>query len=73
MATSITGSVSVLHTVVTFSGVEVRAVLQLYRDAQGPIVIAAQVGPDRSMLPWDELSEVERVRILEAPGIKREG
>jgi hypothetical protein len=71
--TTTTSSVCVLHTVVTFSGVQVRAVLQLYRDASGPVVIAAQLGQIEGFVPWDDLSEVERVRILEAPGIVREG
>lgn len=71
MATSITGSVAVLHTVVTFSGVQVRAVLQLYRDASGPVVVAAQLGQIEGFVLWDDLSEVERVRILEAPGVVR--
>jgi hypothetical protein len=73
MSTSITGSVSTLQTVVTFSGVQVRAVLQLYRDATGPVVIAAQLGQIEGFVPWDDLSDVERVRILEAPGVKKEG
>jgi hypothetical protein len=69
MSTSITGSVSVLHTVVTFSGVQVRAVLQLYRDARGPVIIGAKMGGEPFAL-WDELSEVEQIRILEAPGVR---